>query len=681
MKQLLSLIACLLLPMGAMAQLSNWSILPEYSGATQGYDTWVVAKFETNQTSMTYAMEDYEVAAFVGDEEYPRATAHPQQTTPTSGVYYVTLQIKGNINLTDNDEGKPITFVVYNGNNGCEYELDSSIDVTWSADAPTYRPTFTLTAVLKLALQPITMIVGDTVDIKDYMVRVPANGKMPINILPMWNTGNNGEYIEINGDSLIALKASADDLEYTMEGPFWVTGKVHINEPPQVSSFTVTHTPAATGTGTLQLVPDIIDPTIDLSDFTVKIADSSYPAGWTVATMPSRTNNTADITLTYQIALPGAFALTVEDSKHNVYPLYDALNPDPSSPLAFGSIRVPALYDFNAGWQWRCNSYGSMTDEFDTFFNPAFVSSFKEARTQTELLINDPEWGLFRSTYTFTVPQGACYKILMDGPASTSLATGSFPQTPLTVNLKRGWLWVGSPFTYNRLISNAIDMSTPDGLTGLRIVSKTGGFAEWNGTAWTGTLTVIEKNQGYLVYFPSYSPTKKLVFSDEKTMAQGDENPAGARVWNNNQRVWHYDASRFANNMTMVAQLKNADPLRHYSIGAFVDGECRGEGQLIDGKLFVTVHANSGEQVSFSVCDELTGEYYDVMQTVMYQPMMGSLESPVMLSLDNEVTAVSAAPSALSAPSECYDLMGRKNPNARLSVSRMANGKMRKIVK
>ena len=97
MKQLLSLIACLLLPMGAMAQLSNWSILPEYSGATQGYDTWVVAKFETNQTDMAYYMDAYEIAAFVNNETYPRATAHPKETTPGSGVYYVTLQIKGNV--------------------------------------------------------------------------------------------------------------------------------------------------------------------------------------------------------------------------------------------------------------------------------------------------------------------------------------------------------------------------------------------------------------------------------------------------------------------------------------------------------------------------------------------------------------------------------------------------------
>ena len=120
--------------------------------------------------------------------------------------------------------------------------------------------------------------------------------------------------------------------------------------------------------------------------------------------------------------------------------------------------------------------------------------------------------------------------------------------------------------------------------------------------------------------------------------------------------------------------------MEDYTVGAFVDGECRGEGVLIDGKAFITVHGNSGELVTFRLHNELTGEFFDVVETVKSQQMLGTLQAPVTLSIPVVVTGIQNIENS-ELKTERYDLLGRKNPNAKLTIVRTADGKMRKVVK
>lgn len=675
MKKVLAFLLCTMISMGAMAQqLSNWSIGSKYMNSSgSGYDTWIIGTFTSNETDyFPDYFNNYEVAAFVANEEYPRATGFVT-VSPQSGVYQVTLQVKGNIDPGDDDEGKPITFLVYNGNTGCVYNLASSLDITWQAEAPTFRPAFTLTAVTSVTLQPITMNVGESVDLTDYITKVPANGSMPINFEFSWDLGNFGTYAEINGNILTALQpTTTEDVEYSMTIPYWANGTVHIN--PAVSGFTVFHAPGTNGKDTLRFEPIPTNATFNATAINVGIEHETCPTGWTDVTISNRNNGTNFIEVIYSTLLPGKYFVSL-NSGQTVYTLYDGNSQDVNNPDAFSDFTVPMTYSFTSGWQWRSNYYGNMTNCYDEFFNASFLNSFTEARAQNKLLINDPSWGLFSATGSFILEPAQCYKILMSSAAATTMTYGHLIENNEYINLNYRWTWIGSPYLYDRLLSNAlVDGSNIN--SGTRIVSKSDGFAEWDGSKWTGTLTVIKKGQGYMVYSPGTN--KKLRFESEFSMPQSDETPAGARSFY--ESVWRYDHAQFANNMSMIAELKGVDNINHYTVGAFVGDECRGEGTVVDGKLFITVHGNSNEQVTFRLHNELTDEFFDINETMKFQQSAGSLTAPVALSMAAGTTGITQFGNDGRPVGEAYDLMGRKNLNAKLTIQRMANGKMRKVV-
>lgn len=499
-----------------------------------------------------------------------------------------------------------------------------------------------------------------------------------------------GAYVDVtaanNGSSTVTVKLEWNDYSsYNGSAQSITTASLEksftVNIAAGLQKFAVTHTPGADGTGTLRFETVPADVTFSADDILITLTNGGYPDTWTPVTISSRSADAKGITVNYTAALPGNVTVSAKSAATGIS--YQLTGTNNEGVVAdFEGFNVPATYSFNSGWQWRSNSYGDLGNQYDEFFNQTFLESFYEARTQTALLINDDLWGLF-SDGDFTIGQAQCYKIRMNAPATTTLSFGTTPAaTPastVTVALYKGWTWVGSPYFYNRLLENAL---TTDGAAlpqGTVIKSKEGGFVEWDGRQWVGSLKKIEKNQGYLVYCPEENYS--LNFVAEATMAQGDEgNGAGARGLSS--RPWRYDATPYANNMSMVAVLENVSRSDSYSVGAFVNGECRGEGVSVGGRLFITVHANNGELVSFRLHNETTGEYYDISETVKCQQMVGSLTAPVALTAPALITGINTATAPNgSAAGAIYDLTGRQNPNARLTIRRTADGKVVKILK
>ena len=165
-------------------------------------------------------------------------------------------------------------------------------------------------------------------------------------------------------------------------------------------------------------------------------------------------------------------------------------------------------------------------------------------------------------------------------------------------------------------------------------------------------------------------------------MAQGDETSAGARRRTSHTTVWEYDHTRFANNMTMVVRMPDLKDSEQYTIGAFVNGECRGEGSFENGLGFITVHTDGGEQVTFRLYNELTGEYFDIDQTVQTQNRIGSLSAPMVMTSEQVVTGISELHQQNTGVAERYDLSGRKviDSGKGVSLQRMTDGKVVKVV-
>ncbi|MBQ9646217.1 MAG: hypothetical protein IJV24_07665, partial [Prevotella sp.] len=118
-----------------------------------------------------------------------------------------------------------------------------------------------------------------------------------------------------------------------------------------------------------------------------------------------------------------------------------------------------------------------------------------------------------------------------------------------------------------------------------------------------------------------------------------------------------------------------------YSVGAFVGDECRGEGVCVGGRMFITVHANQGEQISFRLLNNLTGETFDVDQAVRFGAMLGSMKAPFRMTSEAVVTGISSVQSSDST-AQSYDLSGRKvNTKQRgVNILHSTDGKVRKQV-
>ena len=440
-----------------------------------------------------------------------------------------------------------------------------------------------------------------------------------------------------------------------------------VNITDAIDHFTITITPDANDptTGKITLTPVPATATFSWDDFTLDAFNSEF-GEWDVLDIA----NTGNGTYSYVASLPGEWVVTVQSNGQIV-----------GNETAM--LTAPAKVSLQSGWQWRSNNWGGLTGEqLPDFFGNDLV----EARTYSDLLYNDPSWGFWGSMMDSNpdlqlfggIAQNQMYKVKMGAAKDSYLYTGNVNEI-VYLELVPGWNWVGSPYFYDRTIEHAF--ANTDLADGVVIVSKADGSVELSDGEWTGTLKMIKKGQGYYIYNPG-SENMYCSFAMETYggMEQGDETAAGARAMS--RSVWHYDHTQFAGNMTMVASLADVENPEDYTIGAFVGDECRGEGSFDRGLAFITVHTDGGEEVTFRLHNELTGEYFDIDQTVTSTMRLGSVKAPVQLTSSNVVTGIATVErSAFNA--ESYDLNGRAvNGHAKgVTIRKMQDGTMKKVVR
>lgn len=315
--------------------------------------------------------------------------------------------------------------------------------------------------------------------------------------------------------------------------------------------------------------------------------------------------------------------------------------------VASSNVLIGQRYMQKAGWKWA-SLYGG-----DVSWNsPEYElgNVVEEIRSEDALLHNDPEYGYFGDIYSLET--GECYKIKVkeEEPGLLDLRimyTGAYEDMRTHRQIVPMWNWLGNPYQYDHDINSVF--STEDTYAnnfnvGDRIVSKDNGFAEYNGEKWTGTLTTLHAGLGYM-YFNAGSENVDMEYLREGSM------PQGTPVMNapqHKQSVWTYNSAPFADNMTIVADLGNDYSAERFTVGAFVGDECRGEGEMIDGKCFITVHADKGETISFKLHDAVSGEMRTINEQMPFAKMAGSLRAPQRLTVGGIVTGITAADIASS---------------------------------
>lgn len=388
----------------------------------------------------------------------------------------------------------------------------------------------------------------------------------------------------------------------------------------------------STETRDFVLTPDPVGAEVDPSRVEVTITPDSYvPEEWKSIVEIVPTDETM---LNYTIRPHGVGRAIISVKLDGV-------------EVASSNVLIGQRYMQKAGWKWA-SLYGG-----DVSWNsPEYElgNVVEEIRSEDALLHNDPEYGYFGDINR--LESGTCYKIKVkeEEPGLLDLRimyTGAYEDMRTHRQIVPMWNWLGNPYQYDHDINSVF--STEDTYAnnfnvGDRIVSKDNGFAEYNGEKWTGTLTTLHAGLGYM-YFNAGSENVDMEYLREGRM------PQGTPVMNapqHKQSVWTYNSAPFADNMTIVADLGNDYSAERFTVGAFVGDECRGEGEMIDGKCFITVHADKGETISFKLHDAVSGEMRTINEQMPFAKMAGSLRAPQRLTVGGIVTGITAADIASS---------------------------------
>ena len=342
-------------------------------------------------------------------------------------------------------------------------------------------------------------------------------------------------------------------------------------------------------------------------------------------------------------------------------PRYNAYNCD---------IQTLAEVAFNNdGWDWiyvpdniELTDNGSNTAYLD-FLNIDDNNKVIEIRSQTELLYNDKTYG-FIGTIQSLNPWDGMYKIKAkyeDASMCVFSSLEGYWTRDISFRAKKGYTWIGYPNEWNLTLDelNQID-NTPS--EGDRIIGKTN-FAEYSNGEWVGTDFTLEAGKGYIYYNASeeinsisfdYTPDfSTQTYSSIHMSAKGQSKRNGSDVWN-------YDASQYADNMAIVAEIEGLENPEDYTIGAFVGDECRGMGKVVkDGKMMINVAGKSGETVTFRLHNEYTGEFIPLETEVRYSNGYGSLKSPLAIT-GPSISGISEITTGENDEESYYDLYGRK---------------------
>ena len=325
------------------------------------------------------------------------------------------------------------------------------------------------------------------------------------------------------------------------------------------------------------------------------------------------------------------------------------------------------------GWDWiYAPDYIALT-VFSETGERAYLSNLNiddnnkviEIRSQTDLLYNDKNYGFIGSLSTLSSTGMYKVKAVYEDVSNSILTSPEgywerYPQNPLNP----GYTWIGYPNEWNMTLDELNNLDSNNNPNeGDQIIGKTN-FAEYDGTKWVGSDFILEAGKGYIYYNTStntnyFSFYFTPDFSNNETYSRTllSTNTKSQR---NSQEVWQYDATQFADNMAIVAEIENLENPEDYTIGAFVGDECRGMGKVVkDGKMMINVAGQSGEIVSFRLHNENTGEFIPLETEVHYSQRLGSLKSPKIMTAP-KLSGISEITTDDNDEESYYDLSGRK---------------------
>lgn len=344
-----------------------------------------------------------------------------------------------------------------------------------------------------------------------------------------------------------------------------------------------------------------------------------------------------------------------------------------SKPVGQITYTVKAEQPLANGWNWITPVFvsGKAIEFFDYEGNrPAFMNNWIDIRSQYDLLYKDPEYGFFGNLFGMIPFQ--MYK-LKTSAADTIRLTNDvllgyeiYGCAPMA---QRGYNWIGFPYEGSCGIDGI--STTTVFQEGDMFIGKDA-FAEYTDGKWhVSDGFMFESGNGYLFY--SVNGGEEIAWNNPADNPAGGANAKVRKASKQRTSVFSCDASMYADNMAIVAEVTGVDESDDLTVGAFVDGECRGMGRFVDGKLMINVAGKAGEKVSFVLYDANTAVSTPLPQTLTYCQKAGSFKSPISLG-SVLATGISNVNNPCCTASTKYNLNGQRISNGSKGVT-LVNGK------
>lgn len=276
-------------------------------------------------------------------------------------------------------------------------------------------------------------------------------------------------------------------------------------------------------------------------------------------------------------------------------------------------------FKLSRGWNWISSVLNDKNLTAPSDFFKSIRKSLAEVRAQNgTLLVND---GNIEGSVESMAP--GTYKVKVNNYTALNLQGIAVSEDDYTINLSQGWTWLPYVPAEEQNISDALaDLSAGEN----DVVKSHTQFAVFTGGRWLGTLKSFVPNEGYMYYAsePASFKFASPIVSESFAIA-GNDTP------------WQCNDKGFADNKTVIARiLDNGIDVQEddYLVGAFCDKECRGIGEYVDGSLFITVHGQKGDNITFKAFDNAKAEIRDFKETLEFdENHLGSIDKPFELNL------------------------------------------------
>ena len=265
----------------------------------------------------------------------------------------------------------------------------------------------------------------------------------------------------------------------------------------------------------------------------------------------------------------------------------------------------------NEGWNWVSTYLDIDGNDGLNRIQKALGGNAQQIKSQLSFSsYNDGNWyGLMESASTEEM-----YMIMMLEEAQMSLNGNLVDPAEHPITLQNNWTWFGYILNEDMSLEDGLANFTPN--SGDYVKSQLGFNTYYNGSWYGETELSFEVGKGYM-----YRNTSGAA----KTLVYPSNNSKGRYVGSTSvEKHWNVDVNKYPTNMSIIAVVNVDDEeMTDYEIGAFSDGECRGSARpvYVDALnrylLFLTVHGEGNEEITFRYYDVVADEEYDYVANEM----------------------------------------------------------------